>query len=248
MQVLKVVAEGLTTSFRYPHFVQGIQPTYHMPPPATIYGHICSALGEWIDPSGLAFAYHFRYVATFDDLENIVLFTRGSPRAKLPGTSLPKVMEGNLNVFRRQLLFKPKLTLYLNRTDWADRFSSPRYAVVLGRSQDLFTYTSIKVVELEPSPQAYLEHTLLPFEMATEVSRGYTVLMPRWLDYEQGRRPIFARYVVLSERVYVPEDVFQYSQPREYWIDPESPLAKDRHLGLVFHTFVGGDHEALRVA
>lgn len=58
MQVLKVVVEGLTTSFRYPHFVQGVQPTFEMPPPATIYGHICSALGEWVDPKGVTFAYH----------------------------------------------------------------------------------------------------------------------------------------------------------------------------------------------
>ncbi len=59
MRVLKVVLEGITTSFRYPHFMMGVQPSFPMPPPATIYGHICSALGEWIDPKGLAFAYHF---------------------------------------------------------------------------------------------------------------------------------------------------------------------------------------------
>ena len=33
MKVLKIVAEGLTTSFRYPHFMQQIHPSFQMPPP-----------------------------------------------------------------------------------------------------------------------------------------------------------------------------------------------------------------------
>ena len=67
MDVLKIVAEGVTTSFRYPHFTLGIQPTFDMPPPATIYGHICSAVGEWLDPDGLQFAYHFTAEAKAND-------------------------------------------------------------------------------------------------------------------------------------------------------------------------------------
>ena len=68
MLVLKVVAEGITTSFRYPHFIQTVQPTFTMPPPATIYGHIASALGNWFDPSGVQFAYHFTFSAKIKDL------------------------------------------------------------------------------------------------------------------------------------------------------------------------------------
>lgn len=52
MQVLKIVLEGVTTSFRYPHFMLGVQPSFPPPPPATIYGHVCSALGEWVAPEG----------------------------------------------------------------------------------------------------------------------------------------------------------------------------------------------------
>jgi len=61
MEALKVTAEGLTTSFRYPHFVQGVQPTYEMPPPATVYGLVCGVLGEWFDPRGVRFALHFTF-------------------------------------------------------------------------------------------------------------------------------------------------------------------------------------------
>ncbi|MCX8026148.1 MAG: CRISPR-associated protein Cas5, partial [Thermanaerothrix sp.] len=205
MRVLKVVAEGITTSFRYPHFMQGIHPTFQMPPPATIYGHICSALGEWFDPSGVQFAYHFTHQgrARNRDLEHIILLTPST--GYLPDTRIPKVLEGNVNPFERDLLFQPRLTLYINRPEWEAAFRSPRYAVTLGRSQDLFTYTFVGVVELIQAEHAYFEHTLVPHEMALRIQRGVTVLMPRYLDYTRNRAPAFSRYVVISDRVFSDE-------------------------------------------
>ncbi|MCX8024170.1 MAG: CRISPR-associated protein Cas5, partial [Thermanaerothrix sp.] len=94
MKVLKIIAEGITTSFRYPHFMQVIQPTFEMPPPATIYGHICSALGYWVEPEGIEFAYHFTYQTKFDDLEHIHVLKPGS--GKIPNTKYLKVIEGEI--------------------------------------------------------------------------------------------------------------------------------------------------------
>ena len=119
MKVLKIVAEGLTTSFRYPHFMLQIHPSFQMPPPATIYGHICSALGEWFDPNGVQFAYHFTHQGHVRDIEHIiVLAPPKSNHSKLPGTQIPNVLEGNVNPFERELLFQPRLTLYINRPEW----------------------------------------------------------------------------------------------------------------------------------
>lgn len=239
MRVLKVVAEGFTTSFRYPHFMQGVHPTFEMPPPATIYGHICSALGEWVSPEGVEFAYHFTYQARFDDVEHIHVVTASS--GKLPRTKLPKVLEGAVNPFKRTMLFNPRLVLYLNRPEWEAAFRSPRYVVVLGRSQDLFTYTSVSVVELMRAEHAYFEHTLVPYKMALQAGRGYAVLMPRFLDYANGRAPTFARYVVLNRRVHSSEFLrfAGLAVETEFWIDPTSPESNGAHLGLAFHTFVG---------
>ena len=81
MHVLKVVAEGLTTSFRYPHFMQQVHPTYEMPPPSTIYGHIASALGKWFDPTGVEFAYRFTFTAKVNDVEHVILLSpKGGPQ------------------------------------------------------------------------------------------------------------------------------------------------------------------------
>lgn len=246
MRVLKIVAEGVTTSFRYPHFMQTIQPTFDAPPPATIYGHICSALGEWVEPQGLQFAYHFSYAAKFVDLEHIIVLAAST--GKLLDTDYPKVLEGGVNPFQREMLFRPRLVLYLNRPEWEQAFKSPRYAVVLGRSQDLFSYTSVSVVDLEQDSAAYLEHTLLPFEMAVQTQRGYTVLMPRFLDYRHSRKPLYARYVVLHEQVLASALTCFDQEPPRFWVDPESPVVQNAHLGLVFHSFVGEEYESLKLA
>lgn len=246
MRVLKVVLEGLTTSFRYPHFMLQVQPSFPLPPPATIYGHICSALGEWAEPDGLAFAYHFTAQGGTMDVEHIHVLSAAT--GKLPGSAYPKVLEGNVNPFSRELLFRPRLVLYLNRPEWAAAFASPRYPVVLGRSQDLCWYTNITTVDLVEREQVYFEHTLLPYGMAAQTSVGVVTLMPRWLDYRRGRRPTFARYLLLQRRL-TSDKLLQFEGTRaSYWSDLAEPHDGDRSLGLIFHTFVGGRDEALALA
>jgi len=244
MLVLRVAAEGLTTSFRYHHFMQQIHPTYEMPPPSTIYGHIASALGEWFDPTDVEFAYRFTFTAKVTDVEHVILLGSKGGRSKLPGTRIPNVLEGRVNPFERELLFQPKLTLYINRPDWEDAFRSPRYAVVLGRSQDLFTYTKVDVIELEQAERAYFEHTLAPHEMSLQFRRGIAMLMPQFVDYHNNRAPVFNQYVMLRERVHLPgEQSIRLSNAGSgpYWIDPTTPKDKDVHLGLPFLPFVGAE-------
>ncbi|NTW02384.1 MAG: CRISPR-associated protein Cas5 [Oscillochloris sp.] len=247
MRVLKVVLEGTTTSFRYPHFMLSVQPSFPLPPPATIYGHICSTLGEWIDPKGLQFAYHFTSAGVGDDIEHIHVLSAAT--GKLPGTKLPKVLEGNVNPFSRQILLHPRLVLYLNRPEWIDAFRAPHYPVLLGRSQDLACYTSIEIIDLELRQDVYFEHTLLPYEVAVQTSVGVVTLMPRWLDYWNNRQPTFARYLLLQQRVSSSKFTqFGEAKPSTYWADPTTLRVKDMPLGLWFHTFTGADHEALDLA
>lgn len=231
MQVLKIEAEGAVTSFRYPHFMWQMQPTFEMPPPATIYGHICSAVGDWIEPRGLEFGYQFTFAAKFEDLEHI--------HAGNPATIVP---------FTRELLFRPRLVLYLNQPDLLPAFRSPRYPVVLGRSQDLFSYRRIEVVTLEQRDRAYFEHTLLPSSLEARSLRGVVVLMPRYVDYRARRAPAFERYVVLRDRVRVnvdddePDVLRSFAgDDHRYWVDPTAS-AHPRHpelgLGIPLHHFI----------
>lgn len=247
MRVLKVVAEGLTTSFRYPHFMQQIHPSFQMPPPATIYGHICSTLGEWFDPTGVQFAYHFTHQGQVKDIEHIIVLSPAG--GYLPDTKTPKVLQGNVTPFERDLLFQPRLTLYINRPDWEPAFRCPCYAVVLGRSQDLFTYTHISVVELEQADRAYFEHTLAPHEMALQTMSGVSVLMPRYLDYARNRAPAFSRYVVIRERVFS-DEFYEFSDRPNgpYWVDPTTLEVEGAYLGLAFLNFTGDDGDRFTLA
>jgi CRISPR-associated protein Cas5t len=247
MRVLKIVLEGTATSFRYPHFMLSVQPTFPLPPPATIYGHVCSALGEWVDPEGLAFAYHFTAEGEGEDIEHIHVLSASS--GKLPGTKLSKVLEGNVNPFTRHVLLHPRLVLYLNRTEWIEAFRAPRYPVVLGRSQDLACYTSVEIIDLEQHSDVYFEHTLLPYSMATQTAVGVVTLMPRWLDYRRNRQPSFARYLLLQQRVMSSAFLrFGGAEEHSYWVDPTAPKMKGVPLGLVFHTFTGATDESFHLA
>ncbi len=237
MQVLKVVAEGDITSFRYPHFMQQVHPTFEMPPPATIYGLIASVLGQWFDPQGVSFAYNFTCEAEITDLEHIHVLRRSS--GKLKGTQWPKTLEGSINPFQRHLLFRPKLTLYINQPDWITEFQSPRYVVTLGRSQDLMMFTSVSVISLEQAEQAYFQSTLLPYEFSRKTARGYAVLMPRYLDYHNNRYPYFQRYNLLKDRVRSDEFLhFGSADLSKYWIDPTADTYRNLQRGLCFHDFV----------
>ncbi len=231
MKLLRVQGQGLTTSFRYPFFMMGRHPTFPMPPPATIFGHICSALGEWIPPEGVEFGYHFSCLGKGTDLEHIHLLEQSGGYFEVEGTRYPKRAEGAVNPFQRDVLFQPKLSLYLNKTEWLESFRNPAYAVVLGRSQDLFSYTDVRVIDA-PEVPAYVEHTLLPFGFQGP-SRGNSVVMPRFIHYERGREAEFEPYIVVQDRIFPAEPL-----P----VDPESderlaPDGQRRKRGIVLHRF-----------
>src|SRR5438093_4692725 len=111
MLVTRVEVEAPVTSFRYPHFLVGRQPTYEMPPLATLYGHLCSAVGEWVPAESLRIGLRFTYAEKADDLEHQTIISRAT--GKLPGTQEPKVTEGSVTPTRREFLFDARLTLYV---------------------------------------------------------------------------------------------------------------------------------------
>ncbi|HRA01063.1 MAG TPA: hypothetical protein PLJ62_12740, partial [Thermoflexales bacterium] len=141
---------------------------------------------------------------------------------------------------QREILFQPRLTLYINKPEWAGAFQSPRYVVTLGRSQDLWAYTNVRVMALEPRQNAYFEHTLIPFEHPFKPPQGVVLQMPRFLEYANKRRPAFGRYVMLKQRVMSDDErMLSFGAPPEsFWVDPETPEVDGRQLGLIFHSFV----------
>ncbi|WP_420594262.1 type I-B CRISPR-associated protein Cas5b [Deinococcus sp.] len=257
MRVLKIELEGVTTSFRYPHLLTGRQPSYPLPPPATLYGHIASVLGDYPAPDSFRFAYTFTHQGSVDDYEHTWLIERDERKAK-KGQPAPNITAG-LSPTLRQVLFRPRLTLYLDTPhldEWQAAFRSPTYPVALGRSQDLAAYTGVELVTLEERQTGYLEHTLLPWDWRPLVSLGQGVLMPRLIDPENRQRVVWARYVALTHRVFLPmhgesgrEAQWVRIEPesRTVWVDPHTEERQERQRALIWHTLNGEDSEALHV-
>lgn len=237
MRVLKITAEGPTASFRYPYYMLGVQPTYEMPPPATLYGHVASALGEWFDPRGVRFAVRFSYRRKHVELETTYLLAPAS--GKLKGfENTPKILEGEGNPLKREILFFPRLTLYLNRPEWEQAFRHPRYAVCLGRSQDLLTYRRVEAIDLQPARSVYWQDALLPYDFVRFTAAGRSALMPRWLDAARRRQPSFSRYLILQRRLHSRELLLPPDAALPpLWADPTEPVIEGDPLGLVFHAW-----------
>lgn len=253
MQALKVVAEGLTTSFRYPHFVQGVHPSFEMPPPATLYGHICSAFGGYFDPQRTRFAFHFQYDAKFMDYEHLH-FTHDGAYLNAKDRPLEQILKedfgwsfkrASIQPFNREQLFRPRLTLYLDDLTLEEYFRYPRFPVALGRAQDLITYTSIKTIELIPAQRAYYDGTLFSLEDAPFIDgRFYAVTMPRFID--ENRVPTWGQYAVLPHTdkpsVYPSQRAgFNIGTPSfEILVDEQEPhpYEEDLFRGVVWHTWL----------
>jgi CRISPR-associated protein Cas5t len=221
MNAIKMVLKGSVTSFRYPHFVQGVQPSYEMPPPSTIYGLICAMTGQFEAPETLQFGLHFRYETKFRDLEHVHL----------------DVPYRQANPFQRELLFNPELTLYLAPESYYLACERPYYPLALGRSQDLMTCTSLELVTLERAETAYFEYCLLPADYAPRFERTTAATMARFID--QSRRPLWGHYAILKSRTIYPSANDPMSATYEpVWVDPSAPIFEGRMRGVMLHSFV----------
>jgi CRISPR-associated protein Cas5t len=257
MRVARLHLAAPTASFRYPHFLVGRQATYDMPPPSTIYGHIASAVGRWLDPAPLEFGYTVTHLAKTMDLEHQHVVSRYPPEKlsrresaqfKAWRAGHPLSTGGTVQPVLRDFLFNVELTLYLTPSGLAEAFRDPVFPVVLGRSQDLACIVSVEEMDLEEAPCAYFSATLLPFEWRQRMPFGTTVLMPRFVGPPPEREPTFAQYIVLSGDT----PVYGGSAGRDagkrrllraegvdrWWVDPASEERQGGRRGIVMHRFV----------
>lgn len=254
MKALKITSEAVTASFRYPHVQIGKLPTYELPPPATIYGHLAGVLGEWFEPEGLQFAYTFEHRGRAVDVETGQPIERGpgKPTLKKRGWEFPVNVVCVPNPQRREFLIRPRLTLYLAGPDGLllqlrDAFLSPIYAYVLGRSQDLATCLAAEFVELSESSDAFFSHTILPYSWRPWVSPGTTVYLPKAINYYRQREPQFEVYLQVlwpALRVFPGsgDSISRNQLPAQFYVDSEEQCGFSGTLlsrGLIFHSVEG---------
>jgi len=142
----------------------------------------------------------------------------------------------------------PHLELYIAADDEAllrrlrDGFECPAYPVVLGRSQDLCSYKSVKVVSLERSGLAYYEGTILPWSYRLRTTGGFMLRMAAFIDPEERRRVTWQDYLAFPERAFLeagtpsPHRVSAQDGDTE-WVDPTAPIVGDKSRAVVWHSF-----------
>ena len=242
MEALKVELEGITTSFRYPHLIVGRQPSFPMPPPSTIYGHVASALGDYPDPASFKFAYTFTSKGNVDDFEHAYELKYQTKKGELTGK-----VALNFNPVTREVLFEPHLTIYLASNDLdtlQQAFLRPRFPVTLGRSQDLAAYKRVERLNLVQTSRGYYEHTLLPWSFRPYLPIGVGVHMPRYIDPGDRRQVLWSRYVALEHRVFHPHSnevspsTLWANSDEALWTDPTTDSIHDCQRIVAWHSLI----------
>ncbi|GBC60650.1 type I-B CRISPR-associated protein Cas5 [Desulfonema ishimotonii] len=200
MKAYRIHITSWTASFRYPNLISGFQPSLPVPPLSTIYGLISAAAGNYVCASDVAAGYVFRHEGQTIDLETIYQFSVKSP------------LKTKSNVIRRQILFDTALWLYLEDAEIAERFLTPEFQLLLGRSGDLASVVSVDETELEPEATLdRLRGTVVPMKtvplgapiQALPVS--FTNEIPR---RNMGTRPFFMLEHDFDQPEPIPESGF----------------------------------------
>jgi len=226
--VLRAMLRAATASFRYPHFVVGRQPSYPAPPPTTVRGMLAAALGSAECPPEYEVAIRFCAAGRADDLEHQHVVVVAGGRARLPGTELPKALEGSVQPVHREFLFDCRLEVTVRGGDLgalAAALRRPAFALSMGRSQDLAEVAAVEELHLARADTCYLEDTLVPGELRDAISRGIGLVVPIGIGPAPERQPRFGRVVWVEGRVNLDRPAF---------VDPESPVRSGRRRGVVF--------------
>jgi len=239
MEALVVRIDGLTASFRHPHFASGRQPSYTVPPPTTLYGLVSAALGDFPDRPSVRAACLFRSLGRGDDVEHLHIATPGSGR-ETKDWPWPRNLTAEVSPLRRETLFFPTLELYLTGepsllTRLEEAFRRPYYPVSLGRSQDVATVTHIARRQLIRSAAAYLEPGLYPASARRLTTSGHLVTMPAEMDPRDRSGLRWGRFLVIDERTTAMDGV--PDAPPEVWVDPERTTWRGAGQGVIFLPF-----------
>lgn len=209
MKALRVHIQGFTTSFRYPGFIVGFQPTLQIPPLSTIYGLISAAKGQLTTPEDVKIGYIFNTTGKGVDVETIY--------------ELQKGRIAKSNIIKREFLYEPELYLYINDIEYSKYFIKPYYPLVLGRSSDLVKVTEVKMISLESKTNIKLGKTILPF--GVEGAHGVFQTLPTFFTDDIPRNAKGVKPFILMNQF------FNYTKNCYY--------DKEKEWGVWFHETEG---------
>ena len=169
--MIRITLKTWTSSFRYPTFQSGYQPTLYVPPISTVLGLLSAAKGD---------------IVSLEDVEYIgYIFINNGLGIDLEKTYMLGEKQ-KADVLKREILVDNILYLYLPN-EWETFFLKPKYQLLLGRSCDLVSIEEIKKVDLKQRQITPFSGVILPLEL--QVS-GQIFTLPIEFKYENGLRKI----------------------------------------------------------
>lgn len=224
-KVLEIKFSGWTATPRLPFVLSGNALCMPVPPYSLVLGIIGCCLGRFVSPQEVKIGYRYDYDTVGVDIE-----TRR--RLQFDGKKI-KVHDKGSDAYQREFHVNPRLTVWIDRTDWKEYFENPIGTPALGRSQDLLEINEVAVKEIISVPEAGLTGCMVPFDPEYTIPGQLMQLAEAYEENEaigSGRTPIRSSMFVAihprMEKVKVVRDhLFQ--------------LKDDPSISFYLHSFYG---------
>lgn len=204
MEVIRIHVKGYTSSFRYPIFISGFQPSLPVPPLSTIYGFLSAARGEIVKPSSTGIGYIFDSKGKFVDLETVY--------------ELGGYLNAKSNVCKREVLVEPEMYLYVTDKSLEKYLRKPCYPMLLGRSIDLCMIDDIKTIKLKKTKSRIkVGKSIIPFDV--EGIYGMLQALPVHLTEGTPRQAVGTRmYYLLDKFIEYEGDDFYFDEEMNWGV------------------------------
>jgi CRISPR-associated protein Cas5t len=183
-KVLEIQFSGWTATPRMPFILSGNAVCMHTPSYSLLLGIIGCCLGRLVASVEVQIGFEYCYDTVARDLE-----TR--QRLEYDGKKVKKHSKGS-DAYLREFHTFPKLTMWINRTDWKDYFLSPIGTPSLGRSQDILKINSVKEIEISSVNKGTISGCMLPFSANLQAGGQLVQLAESFVENEEiggGRTP-----------------------------------------------------------
>lgn len=161
-QALEIELEGWTATPRMPYVLSGNAVCLPVPTYSMLLGVIGCCLGRTISSNEVKIGFKYTYETVGKDLEK-------RQRLEYDGKKVKSHAKGS-DAYSREFHVQPKLTIWINRTDWISNFENPVGTPCLGQSQDLLRITNFRILNIRAVESALIYGSLLPFENSSKIA------------------------------------------------------------------------------
>ncbi|MBW3470440.1 hypothetical protein [Arthrospiribacter ruber] len=187
-KVLEIRFSGWTATPRMPFVLSGNAVCMPVPSYSLLLGLIGCCLGRLVSGTEVKIGFNYSYDSVGKDLE-----TR--QRLEYDGKKVKAHSKGT-DAYLREFHVAPKLTLWLDRSDWETYFLNPVGTPSLGRSQDILKIESVGIVEIKSVTEATISGCMVPFSSDLKAGGQLFQLAEAYQESEEvggGRKAINTR-------------------------------------------------------